>query len=319
MATLRPIELIESINAETLRVHAPTPVVFLFGGPTNGAAAAPLSQRDAFSRIFSAGGLTGCRLVLAEAANPTSMKVGYHELLSFETDISGVVSLILLFCESAGSLAELGSFSAIPPIAERLLVVIDDFFYGQSSFVRNGPIAHIENKYGDERVLVVDRADVGIDAEGSAAKIDLAKLASTIVPTVQDRLAAAPATEKYSPGQPGHLALLMTGIVQMYGALTISEIKEYLDKLNCPASQSDITRGMYCSEVMGWSVRKKKGNHSYYISLTEVSAIDFQFKQDVINRDKLRWRADLRLHWKKTDSARFRGIAEVAAANAASR
>jgi hypothetical protein len=50
---------------------------------------------------------------------------------------------ILLFAESAGSLAELGAFAALKTVAPSLIAVLSDYYYEQSSFIRNGPVKYL--------------------------------------------------------------------------------------------------------------------------------------------------------------------------------
>ena len=48
----------------------------------------------------------------------------YQDLLRFERDLAELSSLTVLFSESPGSIAELGSFAVMNTIQERLLVVM---------------------------------------------------------------------------------------------------------------------------------------------------------------------------------------------------
>src|SRR6185295_12911360 len=85
----------------------------------------------------------------------------YDNILDFETDLAQIVELIILFCESEGSLAELGAFAMIDEIAQRLFVVVRQKHWNASSFIKLGPLRRVERKYGRETVCVVDDDDVG--------------------------------------------------------------------------------------------------------------------------------------------------------------
>jgi hypothetical protein len=137
------------MKPETLRLHAPSSIVFLCGGVIDSDAATPLGLRDAFLRVTRTIP-NAYKIILAERAQPLTAEAGYNDLLSFESDIAQVVSLILLFAESAGSLAELGAFAALQTVAPKLLVVLGDYYYNKSSFIRNGPIRFLETKHGEE-------------------------------------------------------------------------------------------------------------------------------------------------------------------------
>src|SRR4051794_35968807 len=102
--------------------------------------------RDAFYRLTK-DTEPDYTIILAEQAAPLTADGEYKDLLKFEQDIAQVVGLIVLFVESAGSLAELGAFAALPTVAPSLLAVVDEHYYDQNSFVKNGPIKFLENEY----------------------------------------------------------------------------------------------------------------------------------------------------------------------------
>jgi len=103
---------------ESVRVRAPSSIVFLCGGVIDARLDPPTALRDAFYRSIKTAP-PAYTVVLAEDANPLTTDAGYGDLLSFESDIAQVVGLILLFAESAGSLAELGAFAASQPLHPR--------------------------------------------------------------------------------------------------------------------------------------------------------------------------------------------------------
>src|ERR1044072_3127888 len=165
------------MKPDTLRVLAPSRILFLCGGVIDLAVTPPAALRDHFYRNATSSS-PNYQVVLSEDAEPLTTDAGYSDLLSFESDIAQVVGLILLFAESAGSLAELGAFAASPTIAPSLLAILDDYYYDQSSFIRNGPVKYLENEYGDEWILVLERAEIGISSTGTLERVDAVTLAA---------------------------------------------------------------------------------------------------------------------------------------------
>lgn len=271
----------------------------------------PTTLRDAFYRVAQASSPT-YRIILAEEATPLTADAGYGDLLSFESDIAQVVGLILLFAESAGSLAELGAFAALKTVAPSLLAILDDFYYGQSSFIRNGPVKFLENEYGDDWILVIERGDLGIGTGGSNASLDAVKLGAAIMPAIDKRLARRNVFEKFDPSNNGHVILLMTGLCKEFGALTITEIHDHLLHLGLPAiTRARLRNYIYCSELLGWLATVRKGNHIFYVAAGGGSALDYSLEPAVAVKDKVRWRTDIRSFWLKNDPARMRAITEV--------
>lgn len=294
-------------------MHAPTTVVFLCGGAIDGTLDPPVALRDAFYRIVSTAP-PAYSLVLAEGAVPLTAEAGYKDLFSFESDIAQLVGLILLFAESAGSLAELGAFAALKTVSPRVLAVLDDFYYNQVSFIRNGPVLFLENEHGEEWVIVLDRADVGISDNGTLENLNPAAFCDTVLPAIENRLKANPRWSKFDIENAGHAILLTVGLCQEYGALTVKEIKSYLGEFGI--DEPRLINFTYCAQLLGWIKKVRKGHHIFYVATGGDPAIDYTISGDGPPHDKVRWRADVRAHWAATDAPRLRAIADVRAAKA---
>jgi hypothetical protein len=303
------------MKPESFRVHPPSTVVFLCGGATDKTATAPISLRDAFYRV-TCSAPPGYKIVLAEEANPLTSDADYHDLFRFESDIAQLVGLILLFAESAGSLAELGAFSALPSVAPSLLAVIDDVYYSKVSFIRDGPVRHLEKVYGDDRILTVERAEVGIGDDASIENLNAVALSANILPAVEKRLAARSSWTKFDADIGGHVILLMIGLCQEYGALTQTEIKSYLERFG--VKDPRFSNYVYCAELLGWLKKIRKSNHIFYVAVPAESALDYQVEATPSARDKIRWRADIRDFWRKHDAPRLKAISDVASASTSS-
>lgn len=286
--------------------------MFLCGGAIVPGLPDPVVLRDAFLRAATLSGAP-YKIILAEEAKPLTTEAGYDNLLSFESDIAQLVGLILLFVESAGSLAELGAFAALEEVAPKLLAVLNDFHYGEESFVRNGPVKFLENEHGEESILVLDRAHVGLAPDGTIDRLDAPNFASAVLPAVTKRLDARPELVRFDAKKHGHAILLLVGLCQELGALTKTEIKDCLEHFG--VTEVRLANFLYCAELLNWIKRVRKGNNIYYVAIPAEQALDYQFQDGTVNRDKGRWRADIRANWKKHDPTRFRAIADVVAAS----
>jgi hypothetical protein len=310
VALSAPPDLISLIKVDSLRVRSPTSVVFLCGGAIDDNLAEPGVLRDAFYRLANKLELD-YQVVLAEKAEPLTADAGYHDLLSFESDIAQIVGLILLFAESAGSLAELGAFAALESIAPSLLAVLCSAHYDAKSFIRNGPVAYLEDKHGDESVHVLDCTEIGLDDEGRIVTLDFAAFSASMFAVVANRLQARPEWSKFNPSLSGHAILLIVGLCHEYGALTQREIRALISSAGVTDIRFD--NHIYCATLLGWLKRVRKGNHVFYVASTFDASINYHFEEKAAYRDKVRWRADLRAFWKAKDPSRLKAIAEVAA------
>ncbi len=265
--------------------------------------------RDAFYRLARDTEIN-YQIILAEEASPLTAEAGYNDLLEFEADIAQVVGLIALFVESAGSLAELGAFAALPTVAPSLLAIVDEHYYGQESFIKNGPIRYLENRYGEEWVLSLERSVVGISDDGIGA-LNAKEFMLLMKPAIEKRLSNVPQSRKFDKSTSGSRILLLVGLCQLYGALTITEIREFFGNLG--VSDERLKSLVYCATLLGWLRVLRKGHYIYYVGIPDEQAIDFQLDVPQSDRDKLRWRSDVRQHWKDNDATRFRAISETMA------
>ena len=301
-------ELIECIDPETLRVYAPTPVVFLCGGKTDAAGTEIISLRDAFLRFAYTDPFKAHRILLAEELNGFFPQGQYSDILQLESDIAQISDLIILFSESYGSAAELGAFSVLAPIASNLLVVIDDKNYEDISFVRLGPIKALENKYGEAAVCVINRADVGISSITDVRSLDLDVFRERVNTAIKIRLAQTKPHSSFNKDNTGHIAKLIVGFVQHYGSLTIEEIKLYTDCLGLGISEARIFDLLLCAGFAGWVQRDKRGLRTYYSAKGGKHAIGFELAVEAKGMDRDRWRSDIRQHWKAKEPDRFSSI-----------
>ena len=311
-----PSDYLGSIDPKTLRVRRPTSIIFLCGGIIEEASPTPVSLRDCFARLALAGGVAGHQIVVAEAGAPLQIDAGYRDLFQFESDIAAAVSLILLFSESPGSLAELGAFAALPSVAHRLLAVIDDVYYAKESFVRNGPIKFLEEEIGDESVFKLERADVGISDTGDVSAVDLSALGVQLAPAINSRIDSFSESEVFKQAEYGHIVLLICGIIYDYGAMKSGEIRELLLGLNIELNDVRLKNLIYCNLLFGWVKKIKKGNNTFYASSTNVRAVEFSSraagKRKRFSDGGIRWRANFRDYWSAHDRPRTNAIADAA-------
>lgn len=193
------------------------------------------------------------------------------------------------------------------------MAIVNDHFYDDKSFIRDGPIRFLESKYGDEWVLSLDTAYLGISqGDQPLEKLDMIRLHDSVAPVIDERLAVQVSSEKFLKEKDGHIILMITGLCQEYGALIQKEIRQYVEMLSGRAlDKKRLHNFLYCSQLLGWIKKVKKGNNTYYVATGGEYALVFSLEDEVEPRDKLRWRMDIRTYWKSQDQARARAISEV--------
>lgn len=235
----------------------------------------------------------------------------YQDWLSFESEFAQIVDIIVLFSESYGSVAELGAFAMVEEIARRLLVVMDDKNYGDSSFVKLGPVRKLEGKYGKSAVCVLNRKDIKIPDITKVADVDLDNFAATLVAAIAKRKNDAREHSTFIPDRPGHLIKLIVGLIQHYGALTETEIEVLLYAMELKVRPEKLPDYLLCAINANWIVKDKRGVEEYYCALPNMAqAVEYRLRKDVPveERDKDRWRARVIEHWRVKEPNRFSSI-----------
>lgn len=292
----------------TVRVHSPTSLLFLCGGPVDVSAVKPPSLREAFTRVLHENAFKKYSMLLAEQLNAFFPKGQYRDILTFEAHIAQISELIVLFSESFGSAAELGAFAMVPDIAHRLLVVIDDEHYNAHSFISLGPIRALENEFGNTSICVLHRGDIGIPNIRNVADVKIDVLSEQMRIAIQAREATSREHTTFDPNRPGHIIKFVVGLIQFYGALTIDEIAFHLEFVGLTTSLATLNNYLLCAEFADWIMHDKRGIETYFTALSRKRALQFESRKDLEKLDKMRWQATVMEHWKATDTNRFSSI-----------
>jgi hypothetical protein len=206
-------DLVDRFDAKSLHVRAPSPIILLCGGPIDVETPKPESLREAFTLVYGRATLKDYATVTPEEFKIFAPDGNYQDWLSFESEFAQIVDLIVLFSESYGSVAELGAFAMVPEIALRLLVVMDDKNYGDSSFIKLGPVRRLEDKYGKSAVCVLNRQDINISDITKVADVNLDSFAATLVAAVTKRKSDYKERTTFIPDRTGHLIKLIVGLI----------------------------------------------------------------------------------------------------------
>jgi hypothetical protein len=308
---------VEDIDVERIHVEDPFDVVLLCGGqygdigdPT------PKSLRDAFLKILPyPKSLKGKEIIKAEEVTKEyGFHKSYDDILAFETDLAQIVDLIIIFCESEGSLAELGAFSMIDEILKRLFVVIREKHWNEASFVKLGPLRCVERRVGREAIQVVADQDVGLEGK-SAANVDKNKLAEMLDDALARRLQSPKEPTTFNQSYAGHIIKLIVGFVQEYGALTLAEIQLLLNSFSVNVSDDRLRGYLLCAIAVKWMAVIPKGGNDYYVQTSASSkgkeAATLRMKEGAKEKNKQRRRLAIRQHWEKNDKVRYAAIKQA--------
>jgi hypothetical protein len=305
-----PQNFFECIDAAKIQITRPRKFIFLCGGATAPPPAVAISAREQFLRSLpDRKKFEAHDIRLAEEVDAFYADSPYQDLIAFELDIAQVSDLIVLFSEGFGSLAELGAFSQIPPIAERLMVIIQALHYRKRSFIRDGPILKLEKEHKGS-VEVFDWHGV---ASGSNPYLDVASFVRHLPDITQAicvRLTALPNWQTLDTDNFGHRIMVTAIVSDVFGAATFEDFKDAFKALGMATSDVDIRRMLFIASAVGWFHKEKRGHSFFYIPAFSNQPYQLAYKATAEHKDILRWKSDIRRFWQANDRQRSYLIAD---------
>lgn len=301
----RLLEFIDNFIGRPIHVHSPCKVIFLCGGKIRESwkkprlpKAPPITLREAFLLLHRTTELQKYHVVIAEdVTKETFFAEFYTDLLTFEKNVAELTEVILLFCESPGSLAELGAFTAVDEIKKHLFVVIHHNHFKFDSFIKSGPLKILGR---DSYCVLKD----GQTKDIYVRKITVQQLQNSLLKPLKLRLESQDESTTFEPHKFGHVVKLIVGLVQYYGALTEEEIREGCERLGVLKTINEVRQCLRCALAVNWLAKNSDGMTDHYLSIATNEAASFDFKK----RTKEQLRFDIRQNWKKNDEDRFTKI-----------
>lgn len=144
---------------------------------------------------------------------------GYQNLVDFEREAGALSGAILLFSESEGALAELGAFCMDEVLSERLLVVVKRSHYNENSFVVHGPLLKLTGDHSDASICVVE----------SASPAEFYNEAAVVAEALKAKVDDHPRKISFDPSRIRDQLLLIADLVELFGAITETEIRNLLE------------------------------------------------------------------------------------------
>ena len=239
------------ISLQDSRVNMTPHVVFLFGGDRN---VTSTVRGLLYNHIMVKDAGLFKSLVIPEDFGDWLEDSAYPDLLTFESDLAKTASLVIIALESAGAIAELGSFSVSDSLKKKVMVILTEEHHKQRSFIRLGPLRQLPEK----NILSYPYS------YGEIPK-SLNPYLDNILDCVRDTLNRGNKEERFDHTNHGHIALLIYELVSLFSALILKEIKSYLLILGVEPSQRDIKRLIFLLTKLEFLDERRRGNVLYYV------------------------------------------------------
>lgn len=234
--------------------------IAVFGGPLTPAEdlpskPLPKSLRDAFVRWLQEDRPDlNKKLLLPESFEDWNNFDTYPDLLAFEEDLGYMTSVVVIFLEAPGSIAELGSFSQISSLRDQLVVVTFDSRHPKKSFISLGPLRQMANRDIQSVCLIPDR---GVSA--FVQDVDV------VMESVNSKMAAYRGGRRFEPGDKKHQILLVLDIVTLLEVATISDIKLWCAHFSVDILDGRVKQILFALEKANFIQVKRYGGYVFYL------------------------------------------------------
>ena len=304
------LRLSETADVSNITVKSFDGFIFLCGGAISEISDPPLSARHyVVSRIDKKNPkLAGRSVVIAEWMTSILSDGDFHDLLEFEESIAALCSCVIIFLESPGSIAELGSFSVMRQISSKLLIFCEQRFDStvKPSFIFLGPLANLR-RANEESVQVFPLEE---EREGhfQVSKELLDDCWEDIEAAIDGSLKRAVHEAKFEATSIPHQMLLMASLIDLFVAVTSTELEECLSVFDVDMPARHLRRTLKMLEQFGLIARRQYGAQHFYMS--RKSEVLFTFRPAVGGGvfDVLRFKDVAIKHYELSDSRKFKAI-----------
>lgn len=161
----------------------------------------------------------------------------FKDLISFEIELASICGLVVIILESEGALVELGAFSQLPELSNKIVAICPEKFIGATSFINLGILRFI---------AASNAANVkSYPWEPKQPKepfILLPQVVEDAASDIQDELAKIPDSQLLKIDKNSHIMVLICEFLKLFSALKETEILEYLKFVGIKVT-ADVLKG----------------------------------------------------------------------------
>jgi hypothetical protein len=187
----------------------------------------------------------------------------YKDLVTFERHLAALSDVVVIFVESAGSIAELGAFSHVDDLRAKIVAFVQNSHYDDNrSYIKLGPLAYLDE---------LDNTSVNafpweFSKRSSALHVpSIRSDISSIIDTIIGRAESRHSQESFKSDRLDHRLLLTYDLVCLMFALTSHEIRKFLLKLGIECDKKEVEQFLFILERLGFIIGQKYGNPYYYV------------------------------------------------------
>ena len=305
-------EWISAVDLTKTRIVKFPSFIFLCGGPISNDQEKFLSCRDIFYSYIKKNSCSfRGNIIRAEEVFKYFEHSDYQDLLRFESDLAELSSLTVLFSESPGSIAELGSFAVLKTIQDRLLVVMHQEDAHRETFIWRGPVLFLKNlakSNGKEDPITIynwQKKKEGNEYFDTGNFTD----AEDLTETIESIISKQPKTVSFSKNQLGHIMLLIICFLKIVQLATLEEIIFTLNGFGIDQELKTVKQQLSLLKSLGLIALKPYRNYEFYIAAPQSNWFSWGYDTKTAKiRDPDRWTTQFIEFYKYNQKEKFRAL-----------
>jgi hypothetical protein len=292
----------KSINIGECRIINTPHLIFLCGGQTASSGEPHRSARDFFLRHLELRHRElSERISLAEKINDWFDENAFPDLLDVEEHIADLCDLIILFVESAGSIAELGAFAASATLCPKTIAVLNGKHLSSRSFISDGPIRRL-------RAMNVDSVRV-FDWDMTSPHLpdsqeDLLDMGNKLVTLLLNEGKRHIAESRLNLESHGHCMLMIADLIDLLGVATTTDIINCFDiwRPRRPLTRSQCKKYILLLQRLNLVREKQYNSEVFYLPCRETPFVRHHFTPDAKLKDRSRTKQYFRSTYDKSSA-----------------
>lgn len=148
----------------------------------------------------------------------------FKDLMTFELELASICSMVVIILESEGSLVELGAFSQLTELSNKIIAICPEKYINDDSFIRLGILRFIS---------ATNAAHVKsypwIPKQKDADFVISTEIVEDATSDIEDELHKLPKSQVLKSNKNSHVMVLICELLRLFTALKESEIAEYLE------------------------------------------------------------------------------------------
>lgn len=205
----------------------------------------------------------------------------FRDLMSFERELASICSLVVIVLESEGALVELGAFSQLSELSEKIIAIRSGQYTGHESFINLGILRFITEK----NKTAVKSYPWDIKNPETISN----ELTQDVISDIEEELIKQPKSQSLKLTRNSHVIVLICEFVRLFIALKEHEIFECLQEVGVVTTDEVLRGQLFLLTAFRLLKQAEYSDAVFYMRSDEpYHKLRFSLKDDAAPVDQLR-------------------------------